>query len=461
MPAVLAALPQLQCLDVVRSRDKQGVFAFAKLQHPLRIKSLCLEFYQDQPEQAQHLDQLSALVDLEHLSLSAFPLSALPDGLPSQLTKLTSLRVNYTNKAAEITAASGLFKHLGSLTALQSLDITWSSTEGLGQAWSGIGDLSRLTRLELKSATPALPFTAASIRSWTELTALESLTLHGCAVQPAALAAFTQLRALRSVNAQPLPNAKPQDLVSAVSELQLLTDLHAAWLVPKRHQVPELDAFTALTVSTDLRSLQVTQLPSDRKFYGGTVQLFKPDMLYPHLQLIDLAHTGSSNLRLSRAQLELLCSCCPAVQSLMFALQKEPSAAACLPLLQLTALTCLHVCGLDTRPASAAAVEAVAQLTGLQQLSLSHLNQLQEQLMDYSLLKLTALTALAELQLRGRITAAFQHMRNTVRGGCVLPDGQLPAGNSSGMGIAEYVYSLHAAASKLVVCMSCSGLLHL
>lgn len=411
MSAVLSASPQLQCLEVVHSRDKQGVFAFAQLQHPLNFKSLSLEFYQDKFELPQHLEQLSALVNLELLSLSALHPTALPDGLPPQLTNLTNLRVTYRNRA-QVDSVAEQFKHLSSFTALQSLEVGCSSTEDLAWSLPGIGDLEKLTCINFKSDT--LAFRTVSTHRWSQLTALESLTLHGCAVQPSALATFTQLRTLQLINTQPLHNATPQDLVSAVSKLQLLTELHAGLYLHRNRAAPQPDAFAALTASTNLRFLEVNLLPSDRKIYGGPVVLFRPDTLYPHMQRVDLTCTGSSNLRLSEPQLQLLCSSCPAVSSLAFALIKDPSAAACLPLLQLPALTHLLICGLDKRAGAAAAVDAAAQLTRLQQLSLAHLNQLKEHLVDPTLVKLTARTTLTELQLKGRITTACQRMQNTV-----------------------------------------------
>jgi Leucine-rich repeat (LRR) protein len=118
MAAIFTALPQLQCLDVVRSWNRQGNFAFAKLQRPQKFKSLYLDFHPDQPEQAQHLSQLSALVNLEHLSLSGLQINALPHGLPPQLQLLTSLKVTYNRPHSDKVEVSEDFRHLSSFKAL-------------------------------------------------------------------------------------------------------------------------------------------------------------------------------------------------------------------------------------------------------------------------------------------------------------------------------------------------------
>jgi hypothetical protein len=224
----------------------------------------------------------------------------------------------------------------------------------------GIESLSQLTQLKLKSR--ALAF---STYSWAELTALESLTLHGWGVQPAALAAFTQLLVLCLMyerDAQGPADPSTQDLIYAVSRLPLLTELHAGLLIRQASDVPQPEAFTALTASANLRVLRV-ELLSDSRLLHDSV-LFRHGTVYRHLQLIDLA----SRLPLSEQQLELLCSCCPAIESLAFALGDKtagpPSSAACLPLCQLAALTHLQVTGLFTT-ATAAAAGAAAQMTRL------------------------------------------------------------------------------------------------
>jgi hypothetical protein len=244
---VHAALPELRHLHVARSCDNQSIFAFAQLQHPLKLTYLSLEpsWYH-----CEHLTQLSALVNLEHLCLK-LGREQLAGGLPSQLVKLTALHI--TNDRVGIDAAAQ-FEHLGSFTALQTLAVKWGSAGNLAHL-SGIGQLWKLTRLELTS--PTLSITTASTSSWARLTALESLELQKCAVQPAALAAFTQLRVLRLAKATPPEGATQEELLSAVANLQVLTELDfGLWKHPDGVFPPQA-AFTALTASTNLCSLRL------------------------------------------------------------------------------------------------------------------------------------------------------------------------------------------------------------
>jgi hypothetical protein len=123
-----------------------------------------------------------------------------------------------------------------------------------------IASLSQLTSLELELDALGLEFSTDSSTSWTWLTALQSLALHSGTVQAEALAAFTQLRALRL---QGIVTAAGLDLegeFGAVAQLSLLTEL----LIFSREDssyrrvdpVPAA-ALTALTASTNLCSLQV------------------------------------------------------------------------------------------------------------------------------------------------------------------------------------------------------------
>jgi hypothetical protein len=376
------------------------VLAAADLPHPLKFTRLELDW---PPIQAE---LLSTMTNLQHLSLKVVP----PGNVPSQLLKLTYLHLGYFYSYE----AAGPIEPLSTFTALRELDVNGdnlSDTCDLARDLSGIACLTQLTRLAIRSST--LAFTTASTGSWARLTALESLDLQLelCDVQSAALAAFTQLRALRLTSADPPEDddqddpsrvMNSQELVAAISNMLQLTELHADFY--GRVSGPTC---TSLVASTQLSVLQLSLLGC-----RGTRKcvLFVPGSMYPHLRLINLNHHHhfrdqddeevSGLLTLGGQQVRLLSSCCPALESLSFRICSQASPADCLPLRQLTTLTHLRVRKLSTATAAAigAVVSAAAQLTGLQQLSLQHLPQLA----DPRLLQLSALTALTDLTLSAK-----------------------------------------------------------
>jgi hypothetical protein len=260
-----------------------------------------------------------------------------------------------------------------------------------------------LTSLSLSPSN--LEFTTSNNYEWTCLTALESLTLKGCSVQPLALAAFTQLRALTLDSTKILGGApffwmQPgEELLLALSKLSQLTEMCWEDADTMSHH-PPADAFTAITASTNLRSLQLQW-----GYYRQECVLFKPGTVYPHLWRIDLKSAlCSQDAAKNKKQLQQLCSSCPGLESLSFKLWTWPPPSACLPLLQLSALTHLDLdLGVNKfmrncpDTAAAAALDVAAQLTGLKHLQVSGLPKLP----DTALLPLTALTALEQLDVVG------------------------------------------------------------
>jgi hypothetical protein len=124
--------------------------------------------------------------------------------------------------------------------------------------------------------------------------------------------------------------------------------------------------------------------------------------VYPHLRVMSLklpTTPSSSMVVLSQPQLQLLCSCCPAVESLVLGLRPDVPPSALESLKQLSALTHLHIALPDDGLSAAAVVGSAAQLTGLKHLVLSDLSDLT----GPAVLQLTALTALQELQLDTRV----------------------------------------------------------
>lgn len=259
-----------------------------------------------------------------------------------------------------------------------------------------ISVLSDLTHLSI--ASTRLEFTTDSTRSWaSNLTGLQSLNLKYCETQADALAAFTQLRALTLFDLETLSREEPlETLLQALTGLTLLTQL-TYFLGYRLARTPGVDAFTALTASTNLHSLQLGVSGPGVALHEAP---FRPGSLYPHLRLIDLQYLQS--IFATPISEQQLCSSCPALEGADFNLCDDPSPTALLPLLQLSALTHL---GVDRVGAAAASVACVAaQLTALKELVLEDL----QQLTDPSLVQLTALTALQGLTLSGGDNASLE-----------------------------------------------------
>jgi hypothetical protein len=224
--AAIAALHKLQSLKLAELWSVQPIAQpirplFEELRLPLQLTHLSLglrnaEWYEDlSAEAAANLSQLSGLVNLAHLRLIGVPRSALPGGFPLQLVRLTSLDISYDSGCD----TAEQFQHLSSLTALQQLSVHCCGNLDADHLW-GLQQLSQLTGLQLDAR--GLFFNTTSTQSWACLTALQSLALRCCSVQPEALAGLTQMRSLLE-HVQHL--AAPEQLMNAVSQLSLLTQL--------------------------------------------------------------------------------------------------------------------------------------------------------------------------------------------------------------------------------------------
>jgi hypothetical protein len=356
------------------------------------------------------------------------------------LVKLTYLNLNYLCQDDHDCAQQ--FQHLSSLTALHLVVDCFSLPIADLQ---GIQCLSQLTGLELASdalhfsttsptgatssitsSSRAISITNSSGASSTSLpacltTALQRLDLNLCSVQPEAVAGLTSLRSLSLLGIDRMGDAAAmRGCLPAVSRLALLTRLRVVSLDEDPRQHAPAAPFTALTASSNLCSLQLGLQPYDVPIDW---QLCDPGVMYPKLRAMDLAHEWRHSVApLAERHLQQLCSCCPAVDDLRFAVCGDSTATALQPLLRLTALTALHLYSVGTTAvadaaaeahttveaadaaaeaaaiaaAAAAAVVAVAaQLTGLKELGLQGLYDVA----DPTLLQLTALTALEQLVL--------------------------------------------------------------
>jgi hypothetical protein len=406
--AAIAALQQLQNLKLVHVETSASDAAvLSELQLPSQLTQLCLQQVTFTSAEAAKLSQLSGLVNLAHVKLTRLPDCALPGGLPSQLVKLTCLEVAY-HHTCDIAEQ---FRHLSSLTALQQLSVD-SSTLITGHL-SGMKNLSQLTGLQLEA--PALNFSTTSTQSWACMTALQSLTLKDCKLQPAALSKLTQLKALSLLSVRSLAGASLDQLLTALSQVTLLMELSFQPNTLAESWAPfptAAAAFTALTASTHLCSLQLglwkdDEIPADYVVLG-------PAAVYPHMREVnwhDSMQVESEALPMSDQQLQQLCCCCPAVESLLFAVPAEASSSvdsAFLPLLQLSGLTRLQVS--EVGEAAAALMRVIAQLTGLKELVFGGFPVAA----GPTLLQLTALTALEGLTIGDGVDER-QSMWNMVR----------------------------------------------
>jgi hypothetical protein len=218
-------------------------------------------------------------------------------------------------------------------------------------------------------------------------------------VQPSALKDLTQLQLL-SLDACPTP-CPFTDVLNAVSKLTLLTELRVYPLYDALADLPAeaFEDLTALTASIHLCCLQLG-LPSPQLKQGDVdTVLFKQGMQYQGLRLISLHSEAVCDCMFaSNDVLQQLCSCCPAVESLTFAVNEEISTQGLQYLHQLPALTHLEVYDVGALAASTV-VFAAAQLTGLKSLRLQGFTQ-PWQVAQPLLLQLTALVALEQLEIK-------------------------------------------------------------
>jgi hypothetical protein len=260
--AAIAALPKLRhlwLLDNYEGQESTGSLfgqirltrpVFPELQHPLQITNLSLDLDNQPVEHLTQLEQLSALVNLEELTLHGLPDGGVPGGLPSQLVKLKSLYIQ-----ADEWCAAEHFQHLGRYTALQDFGVDFGYFRA--DYLAGIGQLSQLTCLALRydDLTSSMDFSTASTSTWAQLSALQKLSLSNCAVQPEALAAFSQLRDLELDFRRPLGDTALKGVLSAMSKLAQLTKLSVS-LDGVLDTAPAVsgEVFTSLTASTNLCS---------------------------------------------------------------------------------------------------------------------------------------------------------------------------------------------------------------
>jgi hypothetical protein len=383
--AAIAALPELRSLVLIGDEDYDACLS-GELQLLTQVTQLALDVYQrfGQSQLYRQLRQLSALANLQELGLR-LPAEGLPGGLPTQLQKLTRLAIVYHLPTSCDSAEQ--FQHLSSLTALRDLVVTgfvgafYCMFNRTGEKLAGIraGDLAGIQHLSqltsLQISCPCSDLSTTNTSSWAEsLTALDRLNLSRNELQADVLVAFTQLRALSIWEVK--RTAPFDDMLRAVSGLPQLTEL-CITIDHLAHPPVTQAACTALTIGTNLCSLQLSFGGPRGAVAPGGCELFTPCAVYPYLRVIDLQYDGGPSSRrepvplgkmpVTALQLQQLCSCCPAVESLSFAPSPCFPPAAFAPLLQLSALSSLEF--RDLGALATAAVGVAAQLTGLKPLA--------------------------------------------------------------------------------------------
>jgi hypothetical protein len=273
--ADIAALPELQHLRVVLSAVDYPYPCrlFPQFQNPLNLTHLSISYdIPLQSEPVQHLDQLSALVNLQHLGLFHLPHEGVPGGWPSELVKLTCLHAHY-RYVADVDVEEQ-FQHLSCLTALQRMTVSCRPQPGQSSV-PGIHLLPQLSSLKLEhkgsSDSPGLQFSTAITHSWACRTVLRGISLVGCAVQPQALAALTQLQGLWLERIALLgdADAPAEDLLRAVSQLTGLKALEIREL-PELREQPLLLHLTALTALVQLVLINMCKPGVHMVFIGLT-----------------------------------------------------------------------------------------------------------------------------------------------------------------------------------------------
>jgi hypothetical protein len=276
----------------------------------------------DEAEELPELHQLSAFSNLSTLTLSEVHNGGIPGGLTSQLARLTSLSISYSTDAVEYEPAEQ-WQHLSSFTELQVLRVRCGH---LAAHHLRLEHLSQLRVLKLKCGD--LRFDASSTQKWSGRTAFHSLTLWECAVEPKALAAFTQLRTLDLAWNRGCVWSLAEVFI-AVGKLPLLEQLDI--LSNSESHFPPA-AFAALTASSKLQSLTLRMAASTKgRHVEPSCALFTAGEVYPDLRKLDLQWTQRfAALPVSPEHLRLLSECCPAVEDLSFTLGSKatPTAAA-------------------------------------------------------------------------------------------------------------------------------------
>jgi hypothetical protein len=111
--AAIAAIQDLQRLQVMLPYEyhPDTFYVFPVFQHPLKLTYLSISYDDSLARDIEQLTHLAALVNLQHLHLAEVPSTGYPGGWPSQLVKLTCLRIEYSSSSS-LRIIQQQFQHL-------------------------------------------------------------------------------------------------------------------------------------------------------------------------------------------------------------------------------------------------------------------------------------------------------------------------------------------------------------
>jgi hypothetical protein len=334
---------QLQPRD--GSQGKLGSAAAVAALKQLRLSECELLDDEDTVDEALAAALLQLPAGLEHLSINRlyidegnYPVQWMqcPAAVLQRLQRLTYLELGYV----EVRGPAG---HRGRATpGLQLLHV-----------------LSGLVDLRFKSAGPV---DSSMLSGMQNLTRLElSLAGEKLELEPGALAGQTKLQHLCLDACDIVGDAAGfAQLLSSLQPLQQLTHLS---LPDVEGSSPSASAYAALTASSKLQHLDISgcTLPA-----GVWQHVFPTGRQLPNFQSLNIALVRQPTADNPYEDAPRLVSCCPGLQSLqLWSLRRSAKLLA-----SLQGLSGLHTlrCGWDN--ATAQAVQAVCQLTGLRELHL-------------------------------------------------------------------------------------------
>jgi hypothetical protein len=334
---------------------------------------------------------LAQLPDLQHLSVcdlleettaGVATMHIFPTDVLSQLTKLTSLKLE---------GVSGQTSSSDHSAALQPL-----------QALARLADLQLGHGLRGSSGMQRYLITAGLLSGADQLT---RLVLSNQLFQPHALGGKTQLQHLTLRDCCFVTWVVVGQLLSELQHLTLLTHLDLGGSCWWRGGLsgPPPAAYASLTAISNLQHLDFNSnfLPSAAWQY-----MCPPGRTLPQLRYLDISRVkeADGSFKLALPATSALVSCCPGLQSLMSSM---PCSTAQLAPLQ--RLTGLHTLAVGAGQDELEGVQALCQLTGLQDLELRCGAAADASLMQLTQLKqVTRLVFPQLIPLQGRVLKALR-----------------------------------------------------
>lgn len=235
------------------------------------------------------LMQLTALPSLQHLSLgnvqahsgSPTPVGAqewveaeFPIGLLPHLSSLTYLKL-----WNGVVCRDSALLQLTAVSALQVLEL--HSTDISATAFGALHQLQQLTRLRLWA--PEVRIRHETTPGFSKLTALQTLMLYECEVDPRMLAGLSNLQLLSMS-----PRSAQQDGAALLAALPKLHKLQSLELSCTKWQWPALTAaYRGLAASSQLTEFQFINITVPR---GAWQVVFGPGQHFPQLQNMSIYH---------------------------------------------------------------------------------------------------------------------------------------------------------------------------